>query len=155
MTISGLDTNILVYAADEDALEHPKAIQVVDMALANPGQWMMADQVLFEFYKALRSPRVFRRPLPADEAAERIRFLRTESGFLRCCHELDHWEKILPILEKRNTPYQRTHDIVLGTTLRLAGVTRFFTRNTKDFEGMGFAELINPIDEPGSATEDI
>ena len=49
-------------------------------------------------------------------------------------------------LAERGTPAARTHDIVLGVTLKSNGVKCFFTRNIKDFHAIGFRELVNPID---------
>ena len=144
--MNSLDTNILVYAADEDAAEHKAASAVVDEMLANPGEWIIADQVLFEFYRALRNSRIFRHPLGAQEAALRLQFLQSESGVARCCYDLGQWEGVFSRLAERGTPASRTHDIVLGITLKSNGVKRFFTRNTKDFHAIGFRELINPID---------
>ena len=146
MTLSSLDTNILVYAADADSKEHGPALALLEDALQRPKEWMLADQVLFEFYKALRNPRIFRHPLEAGPAAERVGFLREDSGFLCCCYELEHWPAVFRALQASGTPYQRTHDLLLGQTLKANGVRRFYTRNTKDFEDIGFGELLNPID---------
>lgn len=35
---------------------------------------------------------------------------------------------------------------MLARTLIQAGVTEFFTRNTKDFQAYGFQSVLNPID---------
>lgn len=107
---------------------------------------MVADQVLLEYYKALRHPRILSKPLGADEAAAHVRFLRKESGFMACCHELAYWDGIHSMLEKPSFPYQRTHDLMLGVTLRRNGVKTFYTRNPKDFSDIGFDHLVNPID---------
>ena len=144
--MNSLDTNILVYAADEDADEHRAASVLVEEMLENPAEWVLADQVLFEFYRAMRNPRIFPHPLGATEAAMRIQFLQSQSGVARCCYELSYWNGIHTILSDSGTPAARTYDIVLGVTLRSHGVTRFFTRNTKDFSEIGFRDLINPID---------
>jgi predicted nucleic acid-binding protein len=146
--MNSLDTNILVYASDEDAREHKAAGIVIDEMLANPEEWILADQVLFEFYRAMRNPRIFQSPLGAREAALRIKFLQSESGVARCCYELDHWDGVFSLLKSTATPASRTHDLILGVTLRSNGVKRFFTRNSKDFIAIGFSELINPIDHP-------
>ncbi|NJK90784.1 MAG: PIN domain-containing protein [Blastochloris sp.] len=145
MILSSLDTNILVYAANSDCPEHPKALALLESALEKPEEWILADQVLFEFYKALRNPRIFQKPLDTRAATDRIRFLREESGFLFCCHDLDHWPQLVPQLEEPEFPYQQTHDLLLGTTLKCHGVNRFYTRNLKDFVRIGFDQLINPI----------
>ena len=144
--MNSLDTNILVYAADEDAAEHEAASALVDEMLTNPMDWMIADQVLFEFYRAIRNPRIFRHPLGAQEAALRLKFLKSESGVARCCYDIDQWDGVYSRLAERGTPAARTHDIVLGVTLKSNGVKCFFTRNIKDFHAIGFRELVNPID---------
>ena len=66
--MKSLDTNILLYAADEDCREHEAAIRLVNQALDSPTEWMLADQVLFEMYAGLRHPRVFAKPLSAAVA---------------------------------------------------------------------------------------
>ncbi len=144
--MNSLDTNILVYAADEDASEHEAASIVIGEMLANPQDWLLADQVLFEFYRALRNPRIFQNPLGAREAALQVQFLHSESGATRCCYELGNWDGVFARMAERGTPAGRIHDIVLGITLKSNGVDRFYTRNTKDFLAIGFVELINPID---------
>lgn len=144
--MNSLDTNILIYAANEDCDEHFKANQLVNAALASPHDWIIAEQVLFEYYKALRHPRILTKPLSAPTAAKQIRFLREESGFMVCCYEVSLWNQVVDCLSRTNFPYQRTHDQILGLTLRHNGVKTFHTRNTKDFVEIGFEQLINPID---------
>jgi hypothetical protein len=89
--MNSLDTNILVYAANREAPEHGKALAVVRTMLAQPSEWILADQVLWEFYPALRHPRIpaeaqIRRPgggaPPVSPGGERHRLLclRTAAG---------------------------------------------------------------------------
>lgn len=52
--MKSLDTNLLLYAADEDCPEHAAASRLLEAALAAPHEWILADQVLFEFYVGLR-----------------------------------------------------------------------------------------------------
>jgi len=144
--MNSLDTNILVYAANEDCAEHAKAIRLVNDALSTPREWIIAEQVLFEYYKALRHPQILSKPLSAPAAAEQIRFLREKSGFMVCCYELALWGRMLDQLSRRDFPYLRTHDEILAQTLLHNGVKTFYTRNDKDFEGVGFEQLLNPID---------
>jgi predicted nucleic acid-binding protein len=144
--MNSLDTNILVYAANEDCEEYAKANVLVNEALASPGDWIIADQVLFEYYRALRHPGILSKPLAAPAAAAQVSFLRQRSGFMFCCYELTMWDKVFEVLETGAFPYRRTHDLVLGETLRNNGVITFYTRNIKDFAEIGFPNLVNPID---------
>jgi predicted nucleic acid-binding protein len=144
--MKSLDTNILLYAADQDCREHGAAIRLVNDALRSPAEWMLADQVLFEMYAGLRHPGVFAKPLSAVQAARRVAFLRDESGFSFCAYELRSWPMIRAGLSAPTFPRRRTYDLVLAVTLRINGVTEFYTRNVADFRDAGFAGLINPID---------
>jgi predicted nucleic acid-binding protein len=136
--VKSLDTNILLYAADEDCREHDAAIRLVNDALRSPAEWILADQVLFEMY--------FAKPLSAAEAARRVAFLRDASGFSFCCHELRSWPTIRSGMSAPAFPRRRTYDLVLAVTLRSNGVTEFFTRNVADFRDAGFTRVVNPID---------
>lgn len=144
--MNSLDTNILVYAANADAPEHQKAMQVVSAMLANPNKWILADQVLFEFYRAIRNPNILQYPLSASHAAERLQFLRNETGIRFCWYESKIFPAVLHQIGQPDFPYQRTHDAILAATLIANGVQTFYTRNQKDFASAGFTHLINPID---------
>lgn len=115
--MNSLDTNILVYAANEDCDEHAKANQLVNDALSAPRDWIIAEQVLFEYYKALRHPRILSKPLSAPAAAAQIQFLREKSGFMICCYEMFLWNRVFDHLSRQDFPYQRTHDQILAQTL--------------------------------------
>jgi uncharacterized protein len=144
--MKSLDTNILLYAANSSAPEHAKAILIVNTMLASPTEWVIADQVLWEYYKALRHPKILKKPCTAVQAAAQVRFIRQQSGVSCCAYEVESFDDVAGILEAPRFPYQRTHDTVLGITLLRQGVTTFYTRNEKDFANLGFQQVVNPID---------
>ncbi len=129
-----------------DCDEHERANRLVNQALSSPHEWIITEQVLFEYYKALRHPKILSKPLAASAASAQIRFLREKSGFMVCCYDLALWDDVVAVLSKRNFPYQRTHDLILGLTLLHNGVKTFHSRNTKDFSEIGLERLVNPID---------
>jgi predicted nucleic acid-binding protein len=147
--MKSLDTNILLYAANEDCPEHPAALRLLDEALASPHEWILADQVLFEMYVGLRHPQVFAKPLSAGAALERVAFLREKSGFSFCCHQLPAWPAIRAGLALPSFPRRRTYDHVLAVTLKSHGVTEFYTRNVADFE-KAECEVLDPFAESSS-----
>jgi len=140
-----LDTNILLYAANRDCAEHEDCLAVMKEAAAAPDDWVLADQVLFELYKALRNPKILRRPLTAPAAFAHVEKLRDSFGFIRCWYEAACWPQVAAKLRQNGFPYQRTHDAVLSATLRHHGVRIFYTRNTKDFQDAGFEQVIDPV----------
>lgn len=140
-----LDTNILLYAANRDCPEHEDCLAVLKQAAAAPDDWVLADQVLFELYKALRNPKILRRPLTAPAAFAHVEKLRDSFGFIRCWYEGACWAPAAAKLRQSAFPYQRTHDAVLAATLRHHGVRVFYTRNIKDFQDAGFEKVIDPV----------
>lgn len=145
--MNSVDTNILLYATNRDCPEHPSARPVYERLLAGPFEWIIADQVLYEFYRALRNPRILERPLEAEEAVEQIRFLRKEAGCLHCAYEASMWKEVTKWLAKADFPSRLVFDAVLAVTLKANGVRKFYTRNVKDFAFFDFFELIDPIGE--------
>ena len=114
-------------------------------AAAAPDDWVLADQVLFELYKALRNPKILRHPLTAPAAFAHVEKLRDSFGFIRCWYEGACWAPVAAKLRQSAFPYQRTHDAVLAATLRHHGVRVFYTRNIKDFQDAGFEKVIDPM----------
>jgi predicted nucleic acid-binding protein len=144
--LKSLDTNILIYALNSDCAEFQHAATALQAALDDPEEWIIADQVYLELYKALRNPRIFGKPYGAEEAFSKIQILRGECGLRHCCYGDQVWERLAERIGNPDFPYQRTHDAVLAETLLKAGVQTLYTRNTKDFEEYGFHSLVNPID---------
>lgn len=144
--MKSLDTNILIYAVNQGCAEHERTRLVYEDMLANPTQWIVADQVLFEFYRALRNPRILERPLDQIAALHQIRFLREESGVLHCGYDTRFWDKIVMPMASSDRASSHIFDRILAVTLLGNGVTTFHTRNTRDFSEFRFKELMNPID---------
>lgn len=51
--MKSLDTNMLLYAINVDCAEHEPARDLVDRALSESDEWIVADQVYFELYGLL------------------------------------------------------------------------------------------------------
>lgn len=146
MSLSSLDTNILLYAANEDAAEHAVCKTFLQAIVDNSADWVVADQVYFELYVALRNPKVMERPMSAAQAVHHVSTLRNELGIMHCGYRTECWEQAIRSLQADDFPFRRTHDAVLATTLLTYGVKTFYTRNTKDFLAAGFDKVVNPVD---------
>lgn len=146
MSLSSLDTNILLYAANEDAPEHGVCKAFLQNVVADPGDWIIADQVFLELYRAIRNPQVMSCPLAAGDAVRHLSILRDEMGIMHCGYSTECWSALMRQIGRDDFPSRRTHDAVLAATLMSHGVKTFYTRNTKDFADVGFQKLINPVD---------
>lgn len=145
--MNSLDTNLLIYAVNQACDEHDRSKAVYEKMLESPTQWIISDQVLFEFYRGLRHPKILERPLSHEAALRQISFLREETGVLHCAYETSFWDFLINGEDWRLTKGSHIFDRVLGITLLKNGVKTFYTRNTKDFETFRFENLVNPIDE--------
>jgi toxin-antitoxin system PIN domain toxin len=140
------DTNLLLYAMNSGCAEHAAAKVWLEAALAEPREWIFADQVLFELYRLLRHPKVMTKPLSAKAAVAQIAWFRAETGFLHCGYEESRWAGVLEALAAQGERGGLlVHDAVLAVTLRAQGVKQFHTRNVGDFAGFGFFEVMNPL----------
>jgi toxin-antitoxin system PIN domain toxin len=144
--MNSVDTNVLIYAVNQGCVEHEKARAVYEIMLATPREWILSDQVLFEFYRGLRNPKILERPLTHRQSMKQVVYLREESGVLHCCYETSFWNQVTKKGANSNPKAIHVFDRVLAVTLLNHGVRNLYTRNEKDFEEFGFEQLINPID---------
>ncbi len=143
--MKSLDTNLLFYSINTQVPEHPRARLFVETALSRPSEWIVADQVWFELYRLLRNPVATKKPLTALQADKTIDYFRNRSGWSRCAWEPRTMENLRSHWKKNDFPPKRTFDLILALTLKANGVKEFYTRNTKDFDDLGFFTLINPL----------
>jgi predicted nucleic acid-binding protein len=144
--MKSLDTNVLFYSLNADCPEHPACLSLVKGALSSPQDWIVADQVWFELYRLLRNPSILRQALSASEAAQKIDWFRSRSGWGCCAWEPFLMDQFKPLWQRESFPVRRTFDLILALTLKAQGVDEFFTRNTKDFDDLGFFAVRNPLD---------
>jgi len=143
--MKSLDTNILLYAINQDCSEHQVCRVVVEKALSEPDSWIIADQVWFELYRLLRNPVVLQRPLNSKQASECIQWYRESSGWLQCAWEPALMKELYPFWKKSAFPARNNFDLKLAITLKYHGVKDLYTRNTKDFTDLNFFTLFNPL----------
>ncbi|MBB5036705.1 PIN domain-containing protein [Prosthecobacter dejongeii] len=144
-----LDTNILLPAVNPDHPDHAKAFLFV-MGLQDRDEVAISEFVLVELYGLLRNPVVLLKPLDAPEAVAVCEAFRCHPrwqilGFppdSKVFHDL-YW----PHLRMKNFARRKAFDLRIALSLTLQGVTEFATVNLKDFEGMGFKRVWNPLEE--------
>jgi toxin-antitoxin system PIN domain toxin len=142
-----VDTNILLPAVEADNVHHAQASAFLG-SLHGRGDVVISEFVLLEFYVLLRNPAVLAKPLDGAKAAAVCEAFRRHPrwqvvGFppdSRSFHD-DLW----PILREKQFARRRAYDWRMALTLLRQGVREFATVNVKDFEGLGFARVWNPL----------
>jgi predicted nucleic acid-binding protein len=143
--LNSLDTNVLYYATNTACQEHERTCTLLERVAHEPIQWIIADQVLFEYYRLVRNPVVLAKPLSAVEAAKKLRFFRDELGCRHCAYDRGCWEEAIIGLSEPAFPARRTFDLMLAVTLHRNGVDTFYTCNVSDFESFGWFQVIDPL----------
>jgi uncharacterized protein len=142
-----IDANILLYAYAEAAPEHARALAFIRSLSASEAV-ALSEFVLTEFYLLLRNPAVLKNPISAPHAVQVIRSYRQHPcwkilGFPPTSREIhaELWHHVAtPGIARR-----RIYDTRTALCLRAFGVTEFATANVKDFEGLGFKRVWNPV----------
>ena len=142
-----IDANLLLFCYSEASPQHAKARQFLE-SLSGNDEVALSEFVLAELYLLLRNPAVLTKPLSAPDAVAVIQTFRRHPcwkvlGFPPTSRELhaDLWKRVAaPGIARR-----RIYDTRTALALQAFGVTDFATANIKDFEGLGFAKVWNPI----------
>jgi toxin-antitoxin system PIN domain toxin len=140
-----IDTNLLIYAANQDAADHPRAKAFIESALNSNDAWFMSTGVAYEFLRVATHPKVFPKPLNWRQALEFLEpFIRSENiRFLEAGHQ--HWQVLRDVLSQLTHPSGNLFfDVRTVTLMRESGLREIFTTDT-DFLQFANLTVINPL----------
>jgi hypothetical protein len=100
--------------------------------------------MLVELYLKLRNAKIFREPMTASEAEEVCQGFRSNANW-ELVNEGAEMDLVWRRAARRDSAIRRIVDLCLGLSLVRYGVTDFAAVNTKDFQGMGFVNVRNPL----------
>ena len=140
-----VDTNVLVYAADEDAPEHARCRALVERWRPRNGAWYLTWGICYEFLRVVTHPRVMRHPWTLGEGVGFLAALQDSPG----CSLLvptDRHARVLAevVAEVPGLSGNILHDTQTAVLMREHGIRRICTRDT-DFHRFPFLEPIDPL----------
>lgn len=139
-----IDTNLLIHARVADGPRHERASEFL-AELSERADVAIAELVLVEFYMALRNPLIVDPPVGPAEAVAECHLLRAHPKWAL----VENAEVMTGVWEHAQVPgfaRRRIIDVRLARTLLAHGVTEFATANVKDFVGLGFSRVWNPLE---------
>lgn len=141
------DTNVLFAAIEASRPGHPKARAFLE-SHRDDREFAICELVLVELYLLLRNPVICRRALGALDAVALIRQLTANPAWMLVDypgpeHALP--QRLWQLAASPDFPRRRIIDARLALTLRHHGVTEFATSNVKDFQGLGFRRVWDPL----------
>lgn len=140
-----IDTNLLLYAANRDAPEHPRTIAFIKEAARSRTRWFLTEGILYEFLRVATHHKVFRRPLRWAEAAEFLQPFLDHPDFSILSAGQNHWRLLPAVLEHVAHPSGNLFfDVRTVVLMREHGIRRIYTADV-DFLQFADIEVINPL----------
>ncbi len=143
-----IDTNILVYAHNEDSEFNDKATAFLEKIMNEKDEKgklsvCIPSQVLMEFVNVITQHRL-KKPLSLSEAIDVV------NDYLKAGIEIIHHRgtQIQTFLELLGSLRSRKKifDVALAATLKDNGISGLYTVNVNDFDEFDFLEVINPLE---------
>jgi uncharacterized protein len=140
-----VDTNILVYAADEDSPFHAACRDWLENRRRSPDAWYTTWTVLYEFLRVTTHPRVMRRPWNLAGAWQFVAALLASPGLGILVPTRRHAEVAGQVIaEVPHLAGNLIHDAHTAILMREHGIRQICTRDT-DFHRFPFIEVIDPL----------
>ena len=134
-----LDTNILVYAADETSEFHVASKALRDWGMQGDIPVAVSPQILFEFFAVVTNPRRVTQPRSPQEAREEMEKYLNATTIRKIYPGEDIIHRVLMLLQQHpQITRQDIFDCTLVAIMQTNGVRRIYTYNRQHFT---FADL--------------
>lgn len=140
-----VDTNILVYAADEDSPFHSRCHELMEEWRGQSSAWYMTWGILYEFLRVITHPRVFRKPWSVTEAWSFVEAILASPSLDILIAGRRHVDVAAEVI--KNLPSlsgNLLYDAQTAILMREHGIKRIYSRDT-DFHRFPFLEPIDPV----------
>jgi toxin-antitoxin system PIN domain toxin len=140
-----VDTNVLVYAADQDSPLHGPCREALESWRRQPGAWYLTWNILYEFLRVTSHPRVMRNPWSGQDAWRFVAALLESPGLDVLVPTERHPAVAAQVFgEVPHLGGNLVHDAHTAILMREHGIRRIVTRDT-DFHRFPFLEIVDPL----------
>jgi toxin-antitoxin system PIN domain toxin len=140
-----VDTNVLVYAADQSAPEHQRCRSLLEAWRRRNGAWYLTWGICYEFLRVVTHPRVLRRPWTMPLGLQFLAAVRDSPSLTLLTPTERHALVLAEIAADVPTLAGNIiHDLHTAVLMREHGIRRICTRDT-DFHRFPFIEPIDPL----------
>jgi len=139
-----VDTNVLVYAADQDSPLHGRCRELLEGWRRQASAWYLTWSILYEFLRVSTHPRVFRAPWSAVQAWEFVEVILDSRGLGLLAPTERHAAVAAEVIkEVPHLSGNLMHDAQTAVLMREHGIKTIYTRDT-DFHRFPFLEPVDP-----------
>jgi len=141
-----LDTNVLVYALDQESPFHSAARTLLLRAADTAWQERLCvtPQVLAEFFAVVTNPRRVRSPRSPEEALRALEQFIALPNLTVLAVPVDVVSRWVPLVRAHRLGASRVFDAQLAATIVANGVRRIYTFDRAHFECFAELEVITP-----------
>jgi len=140
-----VDTNVLVYAANEDSPFHRTCADLIAERRLRSGAWFVTWGIVYEFLRVVTHPRVLPAPWSTSEAWAFAEALLASPGLIVLTETVRHAAVVREVVEQVPAlTGNLLHDAHIAILMREHGVQRIYTRDT-DFHRFRFVKPIDPL----------
>jgi toxin-antitoxin system PIN domain toxin len=140
-----VDTNILVYAADEDSPFHARCFEVLEEWRRQTSAWYSTWGIVYEFLRVTTHSRIFRKPWSASRAWNFIEAVLASPSLGILIPTERHAEVVADVMKEiPHLSGNLMYDLQTAVLMREHGIKRIYTRDT-DFHRFHFLEPIDPV----------
>lgn len=140
-----VDTNVLIYAADEFAAEHQRCRELLEKWQRQRGAWYITWGISYEFLRVVTHPRVLRKPWTATAARGFLEALEASPGLSMLVPAERHSRVVSEVIaEVPGLAGNIWHDVETAVLMREHGIRRICTRDTA-FHRFRFLEVVDPL----------
>lgn len=140
-----VDTNILVYAADQDSEFYGLCHELLEEWRTQASAWYVTWGIFYEFLRVITHPRVFRAPCSSAQAWAFVEAVLASPSLGVLIPTERHAEVAAGVM--REIPHlsgNLMHDAQTAILMREHGIKTIYTRDT-DFHRFPFLEPVDPV----------
>ena len=140
-----VDTNVLVYAADQDSPFHTQCRAQLEGWRRQKLPWYLTWSIGYEFLRVSTHPKVFRTPWTASAAWQFLDAVLASTSLSMLCAGERHAEILrATVSELPQLHGNIVHDMHTAVLMREHGVSRIVTCDS-DFHRFPFLQVIDPL----------
>ena len=140
-----VDTNVLIYAADQDSEFHSRCRTLLEQWRRQSSPWYLTWSICYEFLRVSTHPKVFRKPWSLTSAWQFLDAVLAASTASVLLAGDRHVEVLRETLAE--FPHLRgniLHDASTAVLMREHGIQRIITRDS-DFHRFSFVRVVDPL----------
>jgi uncharacterized protein len=142
--VTGVDTNLLVYAHRAESQWHDKAKQVITALAEGNASWALPWPCVHEFLGVVTHPRVYRPPTPLDVALDQIEAWMRSPSLVLLAETSAYWSTLRGLVTAGQVVGPRIHDARIAALCLTHGVTELWSAD-RDFSRFPGLRVRNPL----------